>query len=199
MEEVQAKKYNFMGVYGLSENQLKQHEKLYINYVSKLNEVRRLLSMESEGMNANTTFSRMRSLKMAESYTLNGVKLHELFFENITGINSRQPTQIAEEIKKEFGSMDAFYTSMTTVGLAMRGWAILVCDNLDSKLHIIGQDAHDEGSTVGTTPILVLDVYEHAYMIDYGINRKAYIDIFMRNINWDVVNERYLATLKNQA
>lgn len=190
--DIQPKQFHFYGVHGLSENQLKQHEKLYDNYVNKLNEVRRILEDEVSFENSNTTFSRMRSLKLAESYSLNGVKLHELYFENITGMRRKPINQVMNAIIKNFGSYEVFLARLIDVGLAMRGWAILVWDNIDGKLHIIGQDEHDVGSTIGTVPLLVMDVYEHAYMIDFGINRRAYIDVFIRNINWDVVNERYL-------
>lgn len=82
------------------------------------------------------------------------------------------------------------------VGLAMRGWVVLVWDFIDEALHIIGQDAHDVGSTINTVPLLIMDVYEHAYMIDYGIDRKAYIEVFIQNINWGIVEERFEALAK---
>jgi len=192
MEKIQAKKYNFHGVYDLSEKQLKQHEMLYENYVQKLNQVRTLLVEDKDFAGTNSTFSRLRSLKLAESYTLNGVKLHELYFENIIGAGKRPYPPLMDAIVEDFGSVEHFIDKFKAVGMAMRGWAVLVWDPLDEGLHVIGQDAHDEGSTIGTIPLLVLDVYEHAYMIDYGIAKKEYIDIFIKNINWDVVNVRYL-------
>lgn len=192
MEKIQTKKYNFHGVYGLSENQLRQHEMLYDNYVQKLNLVRKLLVEDKDYEGTNSIFSRIRSLKLAESYSLNGVKLHELYFENMIGAGKRPYPPLMDAIVEDFGNIEHFIDKFKAVGMAMRGWAVLVWDPLDEGLHIIGQDAHDEGSTIATIPLLVLDVYEHAYMIDYGIAKKEYIDVFIRNINWEVVNVRYL-------
>ncbi len=191
MKKIEAKKFNFYGVKGLSENQLTQHEKLYQNYVTKLNQVRTLLTVEKNYEDSNSTFSRMRSLKLAESYSLNGVKLHELYFENIIGTFKVPNGPILEAITEAFGSYEYFLTKFKAVGMSMRGWAVLSWDPLDGALHIYGQDAHDEGSTLQTVPLIVLDVYEHAYMIDFGIARKEYLDVFVKNINWTVVNERY--------
>lgn len=192
MEKIEAKKYDFRGVYGLSENQLKQHETLYDGYVRKLNQVRTILTDENSFEDSNSTFSKMRSLKLAESYALNGVKLHELYFENIIGSGRRPYPPIYNAIKEHYGSAENFISRFKSVGMAMRGWVLLVWDPLDEGLHIIGQDAHDEGSTISTVPLIVMDVYEHAYMIDYGIARKEYIETFIRNINWEVVNNRFL-------
>lgn len=192
MKTIEAKKYNFYGVYGLSENQLRQHEKLYEGYVTKLNQVRKILSEVNNYEDSNSIFSKMRSLKLAESYSLNSIKLHELYFENIIGAGNRFYKPIIDCILENYGSVDNFFKRFISVGMAMRGWAVLVWDPLDEALHIIGQDAHDEGSTITTIPLLVLDVYEHAYFIDYGIAKKDYIDIFIRNINWEIVNNRFL-------
>lgn len=196
MKKTEMKKYNFYGVNGLSENQLVQHEKLYDNYVTKLNQVRTLLTVEKNYEDSNTVFSRMRSLKLAESYCLNGVKLHELYFENITGAYRSANGTVVKAIIEAFGSYDSFINKFIAVGMSMRGWAILSWDPLDDDLHIYGQDSHDEGSTIQTVPLLVLDVYEHAYMIDYGIARKEYINVFIKNINWGIVNDRYVNRLQ---
>lgn len=194
MDGIKPKQYNFYGVQGFSENQLTQHAKLYDGYVSKLNEVRGILEVEQHFEDSNSTFSRMRSLKLAESYALNGVKLHQMYFDNIRGIKTQAHASfpIQNAIVKRFGTQERFLSRWMNVGLAMRGWVVLVWDHLDRELHIIGQDAHDNGSTIGTVPLLVMDVYEHAYMIDFGINRRAYIEIFIQNINWSVVQSRFM-------
>jgi len=82
----------------------------------------------------------------------------------------------------------------TNTGLSMRGWVVLIQGEYNGKLRIIGQDSHDDGTVYNGKPILVLDVYEHAYMIDFGIDRKEYIKVFFENINWDVVNKRLEGT-----
>lgn len=192
MNKIEAEKFNFYGVQGFTESQLLQHEKLYDGYVKKLNQIRTLLTVEKNYEDSNPTFCRMRSLKLGESYSLNGVKLHELYFENFTGGHWTPTGPVVQAIIETYGSYDYFLTKFTAVGLSMRGWAVLSWDPLDDGLHIYGQDAHDVGSTIQTVPLLVLDVYEHAYMIDFGIDRKAYINTFIKNINWLVVNNRFI-------
>lgn len=189
---MQPRKYNFYGVYGLSAKQLQEHEALYHGYVRQLNTIRKRLDYEGIEKNANAVYSPMRSLKLGESYALNGVKLHQLYFENLGGASRKPYDDTKKKLYEDFGSYEAFIKRLKDVGMAMRGWAVLIWDGSDERLRIIGQDAHDVGSTIMTVPLLVMDVYEHAYMIDYGIDKAAYIDVFIRNINWDVVNMRYL-------
>ncbi len=74
--------------------------------------------------------------------------------------------------------------------MAARGWVVMAYSFNDMSIHNYSMDVHDKGSVCNTANLLVLDVYEHAYMIDYGVKRAAYLDAFFQNINWDVVNER---------
>jgi len=135
--------------------------------------------------------SRMRSLKLGETYSLNGVKLHNLYFENIVGGNNTPYGPILNAILTEFSSYDKFISYLTNVALSMRGWVVLTMDLLDNKLHIIGSDAHDVGALWLSCPILIMDVYEHAYFMDFGTDRRKYISTFIENINWKVLNNRF--------
>lgn len=99
-------------------------------------------------------------------------------------------------INRDFGSYEIFKEMFKSTGLSMRGWVVLIQSDINGKLRIIGQDSHDDGTVYNGKPLLVLDVYEHAYMIDFGINRKKYIDIFFENINWGVVNNRVEKIIK---
>jgi len=82
--------------------------------------------------------------------------------------------------------------------MAARGWVILAYDFNDGKLHNYLADWHGQGGIWGAAPILVLDVYEHAYFIDYGSDRKSYIEDFFANLNWEAVNKRYLKIIKKR-
>jgi Fe-Mn family superoxide dismutase len=192
MEYIQAKKYDFEEVNGMSLNQLNQHYKLYEGYVNKTNEIWTILNENKLYENPNPTFSDTRSLMLGQSYSVDGVKLHELYFSNLIGGNNKPYGDILNEIQKKYGSYEFFKDRFKDVGLSMRGWVVLSIDPLDNNLHIYGLDAHDVGTVLMAYPLLVMDVYEHAYMIDFGIDRKKYIDVFMKNINWDVVNERFM-------
>ncbi|KAJ49753.1 Fe-Mn family superoxide dismutase [Clostridium tetanomorphum] len=190
MANINKQTYDFSTVKGISLNQLNQHYKLYEGYVNKLNEIWSMpVDAEYYGK-GNSTYSPMRCLKLGESYALDGVKLHELYFQNIVEGNTKPFGAILNLIIRDFKSYENFLAYLKKVGLSMRGWAVLTIDPLDNKLHIIGSDAHDVGAIWMSYPLLVMDVYEHAYMIDFGIDKSKYIDRFIENINWLVVNNR---------
>lgn len=182
--------FNFSTVKGITENQLMQHYKLYSGYVKKLNELWNFPVDAVSYGEGNSTYSNMRSLKLGETYALDGIILHQLYFENICNSFKKPYGEILNLIMRDFKSFENFKEYLTNVGLSMRGWAILVIDPIDNKLHIIGSDAHDVGALWNCYPLLVMDVYEHAYFIDFETDRKKYIQVFMENINWKIVNER---------
>lgn len=182
--------FDFSTVKGISSDQLQQHYKLYTGYVTRLNEIWNLPIDAKTYGESNSTYSKMRSLKLGETFALDGIKLHQLYFENMCGDFKKPYGEILNLIKKDFISFQNFKEYLTSVGLAMRGWAILSIDPTDNKLHVIGSDAHDVGAVWNCFPLLVLDVYEHAYFLDFKTDRKKYIDIFCENINWKVVNQR---------
>lgn len=182
--------FNFSTVKGITEDQLMQHYKLYSGYVKKLNELWNFPVDARKYGEGNSTYSNMRSLKLGETYALDGITLHQLYFENICNSFKKPYGEILNLITRDFKSFENFKEYLTNVGLSMRGWAILVIDPIDNKLHIIGSDAHDVGALWNCYPLLVMDVYEHAYFIDFQTDRKKYIQIFIENINWKIVNER---------
>ncbi|WP_099187742.1 superoxide dismutase [Tepidibacter mesophilus] len=192
MEYIQAKKYDFEDINGITLNQLNQHYKLYEGYVSKVNEIWTILDENKLYENPNTTYSKTRSLMLGQSYAVDGVKLHELYFSNLGGGNNMPYGDILNKIQKKYGTYEFFKKRFKNIGLSMRGWVVLSIDSLDDSLHIYGLDAHDVGTVLMSYPLLVMDVYEHAYMIDFGIDRNKYIDVFIDNINWDIVNERFI-------
>ncbi|MCT4686179.1 superoxide dismutase [Vallitalea sp.] len=188
------KVFNFNTVDGITKKQLEEHYDLYVGYINKFGEINDLLKQKDSYENPNSTYSTLRSLKKGESYSLNGIILHQLYFGNITGRKSKIHGKILDMINRDFGSYDNFVEMFTNTGLSMRGWVVLIQGEYNGKLRIIGQDSHDDGTVYNGKPILVLDVYEHAYMIDFGIDRKEYIKVFFENINWDVVNKRLEGT-----
>ncbi len=186
---IKPKKYDFSLIEGISKKQLDQHYKLYEGYVNNLNKILQILQ-EKSTLTTGTTYSEARSLALGETYALNGTKLHELYFENL-GDSKNQPSGLVLNwIQRDYDSFEQWQKRFTEYALSVRGWVIFTFDPIDMKTHIIGQDAHDVGSIWCSAPLLVLDVYEHAYMIQFGIDRKAYIDVFFNNIDWDIVNQR---------
>jgi superoxide dismutase, Fe-Mn family len=175
---------------GISENQIDQHYSvLYKGYVNKLNEVRAKLESVDRSK-ANQTYSELRALKIDEGFALDGAKLHELYFDNLGGKGGQPAGKIMDLMTKSFGSFEAWVTDFKACGMAARGWVVLSYDWYDGMVHNYCCDAHNQGGVWSASPVLVLDTYEHAYMIDYGVKRPPYIEAFMKNIDWNVVNER---------
>ncbi|SMC24620.1 superoxide dismutase, Fe-Mn family [Clostridium acidisoli DSM 12555] len=190
MYNIKPETFNFKSVKGISTKQLDEHYKLYVGYVNKLNEIWNTPYIQGNYLDSNATYSKMRSLKLGETYSLNGVKLHNLYFENMTNGNNTPHGLALDMITRQFSSYDNFISYLTNVGLSVRGWALLSIDSIDSKFHIIGSDLHDTGAVWLSYPILVMDVYEHAYFMDFGTDKKKYINTFIQNINWKVLNDR---------
>ncbi|HLB25909.1 MAG TPA: Fe-Mn family superoxide dismutase [Nitrospirota bacterium] len=187
----QAKEFKLEGkLKGISDNQLQQHrDTLYAGYVAKLNLIEdEIKKASTEG--TNPTYSVLGELKRQEIFATNGVFLHEAYFGNLGGKGGAAAGKIGEMIKERWGSFEKWLADFRAAGMAARGWVVLAFSFNDMSLHNYSMDVHDKGSVCNTAILLVMDVYEHAYMIDYGVKRAAYLDAFFQNIDWDVVNER---------
>ncbi len=170
------------------------HDKLYAGYVAKLNEVWEKLGAARDNADvqaaANQTYSELRSLRSAETFAANGVYLHEAYF-NVLGGNGAPSGALADAIAAKWGSVEKFIAYFSASGMAMRGWVVLAYNTNSGELNIFGADAHNEGGVWGCIPLIVLDVYEHAYFIDYGSDRKKYIADFWKNLDWAAANAIY--------
>ena len=176
---------------GLSKKQLDEHLTLYKGYVNKFNDIEvKLANGLEKGDTPNKTYSRFRALKLAETYAENGSILHELYFENLSIIKQSVGKKMEKIIKKNWGSVDAFKKDLFNCAQASRGWVMTAYSFYDKRVRNYVLEEHNQTVPVMTMPLLVLDVYEHAYMIDFGINRTAYLDVFWNQINWDIVEQR---------
>ena len=184
---------------GLSSNQIDQHLKLYKGYVAKHKDITALLDnvdIMSQPPAANATYAPMRELLIEQSFALNGVVYHELYFGNLGGPGGEPKGNLRSALESHFGSAAKFMDYLKTAGKCMRGWVIVGWNNRDARIHTYGLDMHNMWSPAGVVPIVVLDVYEHAYMIDHGINRGAYLDAFVNNLDWEVCGKRFDAIAK---
>ncbi len=175
---------------GLSANQIEQHLKLYKGYVGKTNEIQGKLK-DVDISTANATYSALRELLVEQTFALNGVVYHEFYFGNLGGSGGEPKGDVRAALEERFGSVGKFMDYLKAAGKCMRGWVIIGWNTRDGKLHPYGLDMHNMWVPATTIPILVLDVYEHAYMIDYGIDRAKYLDAFVNNLDWDVVGKRF--------
>jgi Fe-Mn family superoxide dismutase len=175
----------------VNREQFEVHMRLYDGYVTNINKIDEILMHgDAQRDQSNTTFSWYRELKRGETYALDGVILHELYFENIGG-NTPTPDEItADMLVQDFGSFKNWQEDFIATAKASRGWAVLCFDQRSMRLRNISLDAHDLGNIAYSAPILILDMYEHAYFLQYADNKAEYINAFMNNINWPVVAGR---------
>ncbi len=175
------------------------HDKLYAGYVAKINEVTDKLAAARDNAElmagANQSYSELRALRLGETFAANGVYLHESYF-NCLGGEGKPGGALAKAITAKWGTVEKFIAILSTTGMAVRGWVVLCFDANAKELKIYGADSHDQGGVWGCLPIIVLDIYEHAYFIDYGADRKAYIADFWKNLDWDAANEAYDAAIR---
>ena len=172
------------------------HDKLYAGYVAKADEISKTLAELGKSGNAvgNTTFSELRALKDAETFATNGVYLHEWYFDVLGGSgDSTVAPELSKALIQKWGSLEIGLTYFSECAMAARGWSVLCWDTKAGKLKQYNSDAHNQGGVWGCLPIIVLDVYEHAYFIDYGSDKKKYIEDFWKNFNWAKAEEFYLA------
>ena len=170
------------------------HDKLYAGYVNKRNEITEAIKA-ADRSKAAQTYSMFRSLKLEETFNADGQILHELYFDSLGG-DGKATGAFQEKIVKDFGSWEAFVEDATATAMAARGWMVTAYDPSDGNVHNFLCDMHNQGGVWGTIPLWTIDCYEHAYFIDYGSDRKAYIQALLENINWKTVDTRYAAIAK---
>ena len=173
---------------GISRTSVEAHYKLYQGYVGKRNEILGKLAAADPG-SANQVFSDFRALKVELSFAVGGIKNHEVYFEHLGG-NGGDPTgPFATLVKRDFGSAESWRTDLKATGMAGRGWAWTAYDWDEGRLFNYVGDSQNTYAIWNATPLVALDVYEHAYFLDFQTDRGAYIDAFFANLDWDVVND----------
>lgn len=179
---------NLIGTPGFSETLLKNHFKLYEGYVTNVNKVVDILEKSETGTPA---FS---ELKRRFGWEFNGMRLHELYFGNMTKTPKQvEPSgKLADQIKADFGSVDNWKKAFAAVcGMRGIGWAALIYDSVGKKLFNVWINEHDAGYPAGSVPILLGDVFEHAYMVDYGLAKPDYVQAFLKAIDWAEAGTRF--------
>lgn len=172
---------------GLSEKQLKEHhDVLYAGYVKKVGEIEEKLQ-SADLSAANATYSEFGELKREETFALNGVKLHEGYFANMAAGGSKPSERLLHMIERDFGSCEKWEKEFRATGMSARGWVVLGYDFDEKCLRNVLCDTHNQGGIWNMAALLVMDMYEHAYFIDFATGRKAYIDAFFHNIDWQAV------------
>ncbi|MBT3407457.1 hypothetical protein HOC99_02535 [Candidatus Woesearchaeota archaeon] len=180
---------NLLGnVDGISDNQLEAHFGLYAGYVKKLNEITEKLQNVDKSL-SNYSFGEFSELKRREAIAFNGVFLHEKYFENL-GSSGNASEKLKQMINDSFGSWENFELDLKSSAVSTPGWVVLTLNKQTNKLHTYIMYEHHIGLPVDQEIILALDCWEHAFMIDYGTKKVNYLNAFLLNINWDIVNGR---------
>jgi Fe-Mn family superoxide dismutase len=173
---------------GISRASVEAHYKLYEGYVAKRNEILGKLGGADAG-SANQTYSELRALKVELSFAVGGIKNHEIYFEHLGGDGGDPRGSIADLIGRDFGSVEAWRSDLKATGMAGRGWAWTAYDWDEGRLFNYIGDAQNTFPIWNATPLVALDVYEHAYFLDFQTDRSGYIDTFFDNLDWAVVND----------
>ncbi len=186
-----AKDYSkLIGIPGFSETLLKNHFTLYQGYVTNTNKVLDILDqLTKDGKTAAPEFA---ELKRRLGWEFNGMRLHEYYFENLGGSGASAGNgKAGKKIAESFGSYEAWEKDFRATG-AMRGigWVALYQDPVANRLINFWVNEHDVSHPAGCAPLLIMDVFEHAFMLDYGLKRADYIEAFFKNINWAAVEAR---------
>ncbi|MEK7202328.1 MAG: superoxide dismutase [Patescibacteria group bacterium] len=176
---------------GISERTMTEHYKLYEGYVKKYNEIiDKLKTVDTEP--ANQIYSDIRALKVDLTFAIGGIKSHELYFGHLGGEGGKPSGKLLEQINKDFGSFEVWQKDMKATATAARGWAWLAYDWDFKKLFNYIGDAQNTFPVWNATPLLALDVYEHAYYLDFATKRADYIDAFFNNLNWQSLEKHFI-------
>jgi Fe-Mn family superoxide dismutase len=127
---------------------------------------------------------------------MNSVLLHELYFDGLTGKPADPPEDIRAALAKRFGSLDRWIEDFKATSMAAAGWGILARDAVNGKLYNVASDLHEVGVIWLGQPILVCDVYEHAFYVDYQNRKQEYVNKFVQFLDWNEINQRWLALSK---
>jgi Fe-Mn family superoxide dismutase len=188
-KDLQAKTFtSIRELNGISARTMEEHYELYKGYIGKVNEIQKKLDGADRAA-ANQIYSEYRGLRVDLSFAIGGVKNHELYFAHLGGKGGTPGGRVMEGLKRDFPSYDAWLADFKAAGLAARGWVWLAYDHDWNTLTTAVGDAQNTFPIWNATPILGLDVYEHAYWIDFGRARAKYIDAFFNSLDWDVVEQ----------
>jgi len=181
-----------LGTEGLSNQLLTNHFTLYNGYVTNTNKLmEELAELEKQGKAGTPQFAEM---KRRFGWEFDGMRLHELYFGNMAkgGVEPDKGARLSAKIAEDFESFENWEKQFKAVG-AMRGigWAILYYDPAGNQLLNTWINEHDTGHLAGAAPILIMDVFEHAFMLDYGLKRADYIEAFFKAIDWKAAQKRF--------
>ena len=190
LEEITARelKPELLELDGISRESVEAHYKLYQGYVAKRNEI--LKKLDGVDLSAaNQVYSEVRALKVELSFAVGGIKNHEVYFEHLGGDGGDPDGLFGQLVERDFGSIASWRDDLKATGMAARGWAWTAYDWDEGRLFNYAGDTQNTYPIWNATPLVALDVYEHAYFLDFQTDRASYIDAFFDNMDWATVSD----------
>lgn len=174
---------------GISRATHDNHLKLWQGYANKTNELRKALAaFEADPAKANQIYSEARALKVNYAFALGGYVNHNVYFQTLGGSGGPATGAVAELIDAAYGSYEAWLADFKATGMAGRGWAMLAYSHDEGRVQNLISDGQDTFAAWNHTLLLAMDVYEHAYYLDFQTARAKYIDAYAQCIDWPAVN-----------
>ncbi len=193
--KLEPKKFSdkILSMKGISKKTVEEHLKLYTGYVNKYNEIQEKLSSSTDEdyAKANQVFSAVRELKVELSFAWGGVINHEIYFSHLGGKGGKPTGALLKQIEKDFGSFENYKKDLKATGISARGWVWTCWNWREERLVNYLGDSQNTYAVWKVEPLVALDTYEHAYFIDYGVNRAGYIDSFFENLDWKKLEENF--------
>ena len=188
----QAKRFNVKSDF-LSDANITNHVELYKDYVEKFNKTSAELDAVDKTV-ANSNHSAFRAIKHDETYNMNGAYLHELYFANVGDPNSRIAMDSLSymRLNRDFGTFDDWQRDFIACAMSSRcGWAITYFNMYTQSYMNCVVDLHSQNVPAGMYPIVVMDLWQHAYYRDYLKDTKTYLTAMMKQLNWNVIEQRF--------
>jgi Fe-Mn family superoxide dismutase len=195
------KTFNLPALTGLSEKQIKVHLALYEGYVKHVNLIMSMSNMYGKTEDEGGKYS-LAEFRRRFAFEFNGMRLHEYYFEQFEGEKGGSPeSALAKAAAEKYGSGEEFIGHIRSIASSRGiGWVIVYADARANTIHTAFVNDHEIGTLAGLPIVLALDLWEHAYMVDYvPADKKNYIDAFFANLNWSVVEERFAKAIQTSA
>jgi Fe-Mn family superoxide dismutase len=182
---------------GISERTTQEHQTMYERFVKRYNDIANLLDqVKHSPEHASSTYSPLRVLKIELTYALGGVRNHELYFEQLGGEGGKPRGELAAQIDEWFGSFEEWAADLACTAISARGWAWLAWDRDGQYLFNYIGDVNNAFPVWNAAPLIAVDIYEHAYYLDFKQDRRAYMNAFLENLDWDVISRRFEAATR---
>lgn len=186
--------FDILKLSGISEKQIETHLELYAGYVKHVNLIREKIH-ELENADKEKNEYIITELRRRFSFEFDGMRMHEYYFESFEGGEKKvnQDSELVKALVEKYGSWESFIEHFKIVGKSRGvGWAVLYWDHIARTPHTAWTSNHELGTLAGLPILLAMDMWEHAFMVDYLPSEKSkYIDAFLKNVNWSVVENKF--------